>query len=123
MAKTFEELTVWQEARTLVRDVHSDFGRGTPGHNDFGFKDQVQRCVVSIMNNIAEGFERETAADFARFLDMAKGSCGEVRSMYYAAEDLGYVSAQMAAERRKQAASIARGIAYLARRVREKADQ
>ncbi|MCX7846942.1 MAG: four helix bundle protein [bacterium] len=120
MAKTFEELTVWQEARVLVGSVYADFGRGTPGHSDFGFKEQVQRCVISIINNIAEGFERESAADFARFLDMAKGSCGELRSMCYVAEDLGYVPAEVAAKRRRHAADIARGIAHLARRVRKK---
>jgi len=65
------------------------------------------------MNNIAEGFERTTAAEKARFLDIAKGSSGEVRSMYYSAEDIGYVCAEVAQQRRQKGAKISRGIATL----------
>lgn len=74
--KTFEELRIWQQARGLVCDVYRDFGAGTPGHGDFGFKKQPQCAAVSVMNNIAEGFERATDAEFARVLDIAKGSSG-----------------------------------------------
>ena len=120
MAKvnTFEELRIWQEARMLVRDIYRDFAPGAPGGRDFGFAGQLERAGVSIMNNIAEGFERSTDADFARFLDIAKGSCGEVRSLYYAAQDLSYVTAAVAETRREQARSIAKGIATLALHLR-----
>ena len=67
-----------------------------------------------VMNNIDEGFERFTEIEFARFLDVARGSCGEVRSMYYAAEDLGYVSSDVADTRRSKARQISAGIASLA---------
>lgn len=120
MAKTFEELTIWQDARLLARDIYRDFGSGTPGHHDFGFKGQVQTAGVSIMNNIAEGFERRTKADFAHFLDIAKGSCGEVRSMYYTAEDLNYVSASVASDRRQRATRISQGIASFTRNLRSR---
>ena len=65
------------------------------------------------MNNTAEGFERTSDLDFARFLVIAKASCGEVRSMYYTAEDLEYVSTLVAEERRKNCRKIAAGIVLL----------
>ena len=114
-AKRFEDLWIWQQARALVRDVYSDFRSA----RDYGFKDQVQRAGVSVMNNIAEGFERRTNSEFARFLDIAKGSCGEVRSLYYAGEDLGYVDGDTASARRVVAMKIAAGIASLAKRARK----
>jgi four helix bundle protein len=80
-AEQFEDLHVWQEARILARGIYEKFGIGSPAERDFGFRDQIQRAAVSVMNNIAEGFERRTPTDFARFLDLAKGSCGELRSL------------------------------------------
>lgn len=59
-------------------------------NKDWGFRDQIQRAAVSIMNNIAEGFDSGSDAKFANFLNIAKGSCSEVRSMLYLCEDLGY---------------------------------
>ena len=110
---SFEDLRIWQEARGVVRLAYSDLGRTTPGAHDFGFRDQAQRAAVSVMNNIAEGFERTSKVEFARFLDIAKGSCGEVRSMYYVAEDLGYVTGTVAVERRESLKALSRGIAAL----------
>ena len=72
----------------------------------------------SIMNNISEGFERRTDTEFARFLDLAKGSCGEVRSMYYSAEDLKYVDQKTAVERRTKGRQISAGSASLAKHLR-----
>jgi four helix bundle protein len=57
-------------------------------HKDFGFRDQIQRSAVSIMNNIAEGFERRSNNEFKQFLYIAKGSCGELRSMMILAKEL-----------------------------------
>lgn len=119
-AATFEELWVWKEARQLVRDVYSDFGKGRPSEYDFGFRSQIQRAAVSIMNNIAEGFERTAPAEFVRFLDIAKASSGEVRSMYYTAEDLAYVSSEVADQRRNKARAIASGVYSLQRRLKTK---
>ena len=117
-AKRFEELWIWQEARRLVSDIYRDMKNGQ-GFKDFGFRDQIQRAGISIMNNIAEGFERSTDNDFARFLDIAKGSCGEVRNMYYDAEDLGYISHEIADERRVCTRSISAGIAGLSSHLRK----
>lgn len=105
----FEDLRIWKEARAIVKFVYLDMRRC----RDFGFRDQIQRAGVSIMNNIAEGFERKSDKEFARFLNIAKGSAGEVRSMYYAAEDLEYISKEQAKERREFAEGISKGIGSL----------
>jgi len=96
----------------LVQEIHQDFRSG-PCSKDYGFRGQIQKAGVSVMNNIAEGFERHTDSEFARFLDIAKGSCGEVRSMYYTAEDLGYVKPAIANLRRSRAKQTSAGIASL----------
>ena len=88
---SFEELFVWQEARELVKHIYKVFGKS----KDYGFKDQIQRASVSIMNNIAEGFERSSDKEFIRFLFIAKASSGEVRSMLYLAIDLNYIEPNM----------------------------
>lgn len=107
--ESFEDLRIWKDARALVTHIYSDL----KANRDYGFCDQVQRAGVSVMNNIAEGFERHSDTEFARFLNIAKGSAGEVRSMYYAAEDLSYVTAHVANERREFVKGISKGIGSL----------
>jgi four helix bundle protein len=75
----FEELLVWQKAKRLCVEVYRVTGAG-PFMRDFGLRDQIQRAAVSVMSNIAEGFERNSRAEFARFLAIARGSAGEVRA-------------------------------------------
>jgi four helix bundle protein len=94
MAKNFEELIVWQEARILANNVHSSF----IDSKDYAFRDQINRAAISIMNNIAEGFERFSKPDFKRFLQFAKASCSEVRSMLYLAIDFNYIDETKASE-------------------------
>ena len=110
----FEDLRIWQEARTLANQVYTE----TRELTDFTFRDQARSAAISIMNNIAEGFERGTDADFARFLDIAKGSSGEIRSMLHLAEDLGYVSSGQAGEMRSGAGHLSAGIATFAKYLR-----
>lgn len=117
-ATRFEELWIWQQARELVQAIYHDVAIGAVAGRDYGFKGQLQRAGISIMNNIAEGFERYTNVEFARFLDISKGSCGEVRSLYYVAEDLQYISKEVATERRMVARKISAGILTLAAHVR-----
>lgn len=80
----FEDILSWQKAKTLTIEIYSTF----KGTHDFGFKNQIERASVSIMNNIAEGFERKSNNEFRYFLYVAKGSSGEVRSMLSLAKDL-----------------------------------
>lgn len=88
----FEDIKAWQVARDLVFAVYRVSGRGKFG-KDFGLRDQIRRASVSVMSNIAEGFERCSDKELHRFLYIAKGSAGEVRSHLFVALDLGYVTA------------------------------
>lgn len=85
----FEDIIAWQKAKLLTIDIYRDFREC----KDYGFKDQLQRASVSIMNNIAEGFERKGNKEFSHFLFVAKASCGEVRSMLHLTTELGYLTA------------------------------
>jgi four helix bundle protein len=89
--KKFEELESWKMARKLTNTVYEATGTGS-FKLDFGLKDQIRRASISILSNIAEGFERGGDKEFLQFLAMAKGSCGEVRAQLYIAVDQGYLS-------------------------------
>lgn len=90
----FEDIIAWQMAKELTISIYTLFEKST----DFGFKDQIQRASVSIMNNIAEGFERKTNNEFKHFLYIAKGSCGEVRSMLIVTKELNKISLEQYTE-------------------------
>jgi four helix bundle protein len=87
----FEELEAWQIARELANQVYK-ITKQESVCRDFGFLDQMRRAAISIMNNIAEGFERGSNKDFVRFLFIARGSAGEVRSLLYLGLDQGYLT-------------------------------
>src|SRR3989344_2372131 len=84
----FEDIISWQKGRELVVLIYRLFN----SNRDYSFIDQIKRASVSITNNIAEGFERRSNKEFKQFLYIAKGSCGEVRSMVSIALELKYVS-------------------------------
>ena len=84
----FEDMEVWQNARSITKKTYICSGSGQFS-KDYGLRDQIQRAAVSIMSNIAEGFERGSNKEFIQFLFIAKGSAGEVRSQLYVALDLG----------------------------------
>lgn len=109
LAEKFEELEIWKLARVQVMNTYAI----TQTIKDFGFKDQIQRACISVMNNIAEGFERRSSKDFSHFLNIAKSSCGEVRSMIYVAEDLGYIRHENAEKLRNKSEMISRKTAAL----------
>jgi four helix bundle protein len=115
-AERFEDLRIWQEARVLANAIYD----ATDALRDFDFRGQIRSAAVSVMNNVAEGFERRTDADFAHFLDVAKGSAGEVRSMLYLAEDRAFVTSDKAARLRTDFVAVSKGIAQLAKYLRGK---
>jgi len=86
----FEDIEVWQKSKNLTTDLYTIL----EDSKDFGFRDQIQRASVSIMNNISEGFERRTNKEFRQFLYYARGSCSEVKSMLYLALDLAKIEKQ-----------------------------
>ena len=83
----FEDIISWKKAEVLTAQIYNHF----KNNRDYSFKDQIQRASVSIMNNIAEGFERRSNKELKQFLFIAKGSAGETRSMLHLAKQLGYI--------------------------------
>ena len=126
-AKRFEELDVWQRAKELTNLIYEFSSSGTFS-KDYGLRDQIRRAAVSVMSNIAEGFESQTQAIFIQHLARAKGSAAEVRAQLYISRDQDYIgedefskSFSLAETCSKQ---LARFIQYLenqpnARRVRD----
>lgn len=107
--KRFEDLIAWQKAKSLCVSIYREF----EDSKDFGFKDQIQRASVSVMNNIAEGFERKGNKEFSFFLYIAKGSCGEVRSMLSLSEYLKKLPAEKAKNLEYQAEELSKIISGL----------
>ena len=106
----FEDLPIWNESRELVKQIYKNTNEA-PIVKGFGFRDQLQRAAISIMNNIAEGFKRSTNIEFVRFLYYSKGSAGEVRSMLYVVHDLGYLPENEFDTLYKEASDIIKQIA------------
>ena len=87
----FEDLVAWQKARELTRHIYQATRQGGFA-KDFALSNQIQRAAVSVMSNIAEGFERGGRAEFHQFLSVAKSSCAELRSQLYVVLDVGYLN-------------------------------
>lgn len=87
----FEDIESWKKARKLTSDIYQLTKAGEFAR-DFGLKDQIRRAAISVLSNIAEGFERSGDKEFLQFLYVAKGSCGELRAQLYVALDQSYVS-------------------------------
>lgn len=113
--QTFESLRVWHDSRRLAAKIYKATRTGAFAQ-DYGLRDQVRRAIVSVMSNIAEGYERGGTKEFLHFLRIAKGSAGEVRCQLYAAEDAGYLESAVAAELLGDAASLSRQLQALAER-------
>ena len=108
----FEDLIAWRKAPELTRRVY-EITRAGEFAKDFRLSSQIQSAVVSIMSNIAEGFERSGLGEFHQFLSTAKASCAELRSQLYVALDAGYIDERMFHELRLQAEEVGRIIVGL----------
>ena len=116
--KSFEDIVVWQLGRELVLKIYALTRQGAFAR-DYGLKDQIQRAAVSVPSNIAEGFERDGNKEFVKFLYIAKGSVGEVRSLLYNARDLGYIDDTAFDDASVFARRISAGIQSLVRKLSE----
>ena len=111
---TFEDLESWQKARLIVRRIY-ELTQGEELCRDFGLRTQLQRAAVSIMSNIAEGFERSHLQEKLQFYNIARGSTAEVRSLFYVIEDNFPKSASAAALLRQQIVSVGKLVSGLIR--------
>jgi four helix bundle protein len=109
----FEDIVAWQEARILCKKVYELTGNS----KDFGYVGQITRACVSIMNNIAEGFERNSDKEFRQYLFIAKGSVGEVRSMSILGNDIGIFTEKDAQDLISQCEKISRLLSGLIKKL------
>jgi four helix bundle protein len=105
--ESFEDLTVWQKGIELVKEIYACTG-GVGFNKDYALRDQIRRAAVSIPTNIAEGFERSSRKEYLQFLNIAKGSAGEVRSLLRVALEVGYLSTLDYERLREEVMSLSR---------------
>jgi len=113
----FEDLRIWQDARILCKEVYK-LTDVAPWKYDSRFVQQIHASSGSVMDNIAEGFERDGNKEFINFLYIAKGSCGEVRSQLYRANDVGFVDDVKFQELQESCFKLSRSIANFIRSIR-----
>ena len=116
--ENFEDLWVWQKGIELVKHVYLLTAEGKL-NRDFGLRDQLQRAAVSIPTNIAEGFERSYRKEYVRFLLIAKGSAGEVRSLLRVALEIGYIDQDQYSSLRVSVLDLSRYLSNQIRSLRE----
>lgn len=104
--RKLENMRIWQDTRLFVNQIY----RMMEHTKDYGFRDQIQRAAISIMNNIAEGSESGSDEMYVRYLNIAKGSCSEVKSMLYLCEDFGICSKEHREKLHADLLSITNGI-------------
>ena len=105
----FEDAKIWQSSREIVRQVYL-ISQKNYFSKDYSLKDQIRRAAVSVMSNIAEGFERTSDKEFLQYLNVSKGSVGEVRSQLYIALDMGYITEEEFISLKNQCESVSRHI-------------
>ena len=119
--KRFEDLIAWQKARTLTARIYRISEAGSFAH-DFALRNQIRRASISIMANIAEGFESGRPTEFHQFLSVAKGSAAEVRAQLYVALDAGHVDKQTFAELHQLAEEVGKVLGGLRDSVERRRD-
>ena len=117
----FEEIEAWKNARELTKQIYQLSAIGAFSR-DFGLRDQIRRAAVSVMSNIAEGFESQTQAMFIKYLGVAKASAGELRSQLYIALDLGYISPEDLKNTRTLVEKVSRQIYGFVKYLRSQSD-
>jgi four helix bundle protein len=118
---TFEDLIAWQKSRELAKAIYQITSNGEFA-KDYGLRDQIRRASVSIMSNIAEGFDRAGRGEFHQFLVIAKGSAAEVRSQLYIALDANYISSKDFSQLKDLAEEVSRIIGGLRSAVKKQMD-
>ena len=99
-----EKLEVWKRGCRLAVELY----KALEQCRDYGFKDQITRSALSVPSNVAEGFERDSPREFCRFLKIAKGSCGELRTQLYIAVETGFLARDLASSMIREATEISR---------------
>ena len=117
----FEDFVAWQKARVLTGRIYEVTRQGNFA-KDYGLKDQIQRAAVSIMSNIAEGYERGRPTEFHQFLSIAKASCAELRSQLYIALDAHYITQEVFNELMSKATEVGQIIGGLRLAVEKRRD-
>lgn len=111
--KKFEDIIIWQDSIKFSKNVYVSVRQC----KDYSFCDQIKRASISVSNNIAEGYERGSNADFKKFLYISKGSCGEVRSMLYLGLELGYFTREERDVLASEASKLSRMISGLIKKL------
>ncbi len=115
-----EEINVWKEAVSLTEIIYKTINKNKNLQRDFALSEQLKKSSISIPSNIAEGFERESNKEFIRFLYIAKGSCGELRTQIYLAKELGYITKEKHQHLNNLCKKISRMIMSLIKTLRQK---
>lgn len=113
-----EDIEAWQKARELTREIYRITSTGKFAR-DFGLRDQIRRAAVSVISNIAEGFEQDGDKEFLQFLSQAKGSCGEIRAQLYVALDQRYLTQKDFTALLKMTLQVSRMVSGLIKYLRE----
>jgi four helix bundle protein len=115
--EAFEKLEVWQRSSRLCVDIYQIVA-GCP---DTGYKDQITRAALSVPSNIAEGYERDSVGDYVRFLKIAKGSCGELRTQLYIGREIGFLAPDATTALVREAGEISKMLQGLVQRLQSRA--